>query len=374
MDQNQTSPGNDVRARVDADSSANTAAAASADVRLSYKFQRLRERLRAAISSGELSGKLPGERQLARRFRVNAKTLSKALTDLAAEGLLERSIGRGTFVKGSSTQGETPTTGAASERWLIICEPAMTNSSLVRRLRELNPSAQVVHDTQSLRPSFLSSITAVIDLSPDTPHTFLRDLVVRSASVVLVGREPTNYSLNAVLVDRTLGACCLARDMMLDGHRKFVAVERRGCTAVADAIRAAAKRYAPDASVEPAFASEAAGAIDHGATAVICDTTEAAAEVRAALERSGVPIPARASIAAIGTSTTSAPCSGYFVTPELKADAIIQVLRDATTARKPSTLWLTGAYVNAGTTGPTEAMIDPSVRLRFSTTSAPITA
>src|ERR1700752_3463931 len=72
------------------------------DARLSYKFQRLRERLRSAITSGELTGKLPGERQLARRFRVNAKTLSKALTDLAAEGLLERNIGRGTYVRGST--------------------------------------------------------------------------------------------------------------------------------------------------------------------------------------------------------------------------------------------------------------------------------
>src|SRR5688572_3183316 len=70
--------------------------------RLSYKFQRLRERLRTAITSGELSGKLPGERELAKRFRANPKTLSKALTDLAAEGLLDRSIGRGTYVRGSA--------------------------------------------------------------------------------------------------------------------------------------------------------------------------------------------------------------------------------------------------------------------------------
>src|ERR1051325_7279527 len=67
--------------------------------RLSYKFQRLRERLRDAVRNGELAGKLPGERELARRFKANPKTLSKALTDLAAEGLLERSIGRGTYVR-----------------------------------------------------------------------------------------------------------------------------------------------------------------------------------------------------------------------------------------------------------------------------------
>src|SRR3954468_11570205 len=85
---------------------------AGQDVRLSYKFQRLRERLRQAIASGELSGKLPGERQLSRRFRVNAKTLSKALTDLAAEGLLDRSIGRGTFVRGQSAAIQS-----SDEKW-----------------------------------------------------------------------------------------------------------------------------------------------------------------------------------------------------------------------------------------------------------------
>src|SRR5688572_5803761 len=337
---------------------------------LSYKFQRLRERLRAAVASGELAGKLPGERQLARRFRVNAKTLSKALTDLAAEGLLERSIGRGTFVKGSATNGQAVSNAAQSERWLIICEPQMNNSPLLRRLRELNPPAQVVHETSSLRPSFLSSISGVIDLNAATPVTFLRDLLVRGASVVLVGREPTNYSLNAVLIDRTLGASCLARQMMLDGHRRFLAVERRGSTTVADAIRAAAKRYAPDATVEPAYPSEVAGAVENGATAIVCDSTECAIDVRTALERANIAIPARASLAAIGTAESKPPCTGYFVTPEQKADAIVQILRDAGASRKPTTLWLAGSYIDAGTTGPTESMVDPSVRMRYDAASA----
>src|SRR5688572_7227255 len=83
---------------------------------MSYKFQRLREKLRAAIASGELAGKLPGERALAKRFHVNAKTLSKALTDLAAEGVLDRSIGRGTYVKGTA-----PATSGTG-RWLLLCD------------------------------------------------------------------------------------------------------------------------------------------------------------------------------------------------------------------------------------------------------------
>src|SRR5262249_6519606 len=67
-------------------------------VKLSYKFQRLREQIREAILRGELTEQLPGERELGRRFRANAKTINKALSDLAGEGLVSRLIGRGTFV------------------------------------------------------------------------------------------------------------------------------------------------------------------------------------------------------------------------------------------------------------------------------------
>src|SRR3982750_2343910 len=115
--------------------------------RLSYKFQRLREKLRSAITSGELPGKLPGERQLAKRFHVNAKTLSKALTDLAAEGLLDRSIGRGTFVKGS---GPPP---AAQGRWLALCGSGGPDEVLAQELRQANPEIAFCSDLGQMRPS-----------------------------------------------------------------------------------------------------------------------------------------------------------------------------------------------------------------------------
>src|SRR3954469_14844465 len=109
---------------------------------LSYKFQRLREKLRAAIASGELVGKLPGERALAKRFHVNAKTLSKALTDLAAEGVLDRSIGRGTYVKGSAPAP------AKSGRWLVLTDEGAsdlqgTTGRLVELLKQENPELHV---------------------------------------------------------------------------------------------------------------------------------------------------------------------------------------------------------------------------------------
>src|SRR5947209_7573815 len=115
---------------------------------MSYKFQRLREKLRRAIETGELTGKLPGERSLARRFHVNAKTLSKALTDLAAEGVLDRSIGRGTYVKGSA-----PANPAQSGKWLVLRGPNDESPCLIERLRASCPELQTAPSSEPMRPS-----------------------------------------------------------------------------------------------------------------------------------------------------------------------------------------------------------------------------
>lgn len=312
--------------------------------KLSYKFQRLRERLRQAIASGELSGKLPGERQLARKFRVNAKTLSKALTDLAAEGLLDRSIGRGTYVKGSE-----PAPQATSEKWLIVCDPGQADSPVVRAIAAANSACQLVTETASLRPSFLSQFKAVIDFGSGTPETFLRDMVVRNMTVVLVDREPGTYSMHAVVLDRALAAARLARDMMLAGHRRFVAVEQRGRTQVADAIRATAVRVAPDASVEIAYPSEVLAALENGASAIICDSRLAAQQVKQIVEQAGAT--QRVSLAAIDSADAELPCNGYYVDPEQQAQTILQILAD-TSARRPTTLWLAGSYYDCGTCHP----------------------
>jgi hypothetical protein len=323
-----------------------------ASAKLSYKFQRLRERLRAALASGELSGKLPGERQLAKRFHVNAKTLSKALTDLAAEGLLDRSIGRGTFVKGA----DAPEPPASADRWLVTCDPDQLPSAVIEHLKLLNPALQVVTDTRSLRPSFLNPMRALIDLSPNTPDSFLREMVVRNMTVVLVGREPRTYSVNAVLVDRTLGASMLARDLMLSGHRRFVAVEHRGQMSVAEAIRRAAQRYAPESVVDSVFAADVANAVEqHGATAIICDTRRGAGQVRESLSRRGISIPGGVSLAAIGSGPGEFPCSGYFVHSWQKAEAIVQMVRESN-LKRPTTLWLTGAYHDRGTIAPPQML------------------
>jgi DNA-binding transcriptional regulator YhcF (GntR family) len=85
-----------------------------------YKYQRLRERLRDAIVRGELNAKLPGERELARRYGANAKTINKALADLTIEGLLVRHVGRGTFVASDEVSGTSTWNKPRTFGWLDV--------------------------------------------------------------------------------------------------------------------------------------------------------------------------------------------------------------------------------------------------------------
>jgi hypothetical protein len=314
---------------------------------LSYKFQRLREKLRHAIASGELSGKLPGERALAKQFNVNAKTLSKALTDLAAEGLLDRSIGRGTYVKGSAPAVPS------DRRWLVVCDPYQVGWETVQLIRAAHTAMEVVTDVSALRPSFLNGFNAVIDLADHTPEAFIRDLVVRNMPVVVVGKEPKTYSTHAVLFDGPLAVSQVGRDLVLSGHRRLAAVEPKGSTVVASTLRSTAARYAPDATVDACFPHDVPAMVASGITAFVCQSVDWAEEVREQLAKVGHGVPRAVSLVAIGCTSDVQPFSGYFLHRSEKVNAIVRLLND-TQAYRPTTLWLAGRFVDRGTTGPVQ--------------------
>lgn len=309
---------------------------------MSYKFQRLREKIRAAIATGELSGKLPGERLLARRFHVNAKTLSKALTDLAAEGILDRSIGRGTFVKGTA-----PATSDRG-RWLILIDVPGDHPGLIKELGLINPEIETATDIGDVRPSYLNQFAAVIDVASDTSEHFLRDLVVRNMPVIAVNHEPRTYSMHAVLLDLPVGAARLGRHLALAGHRRLAVVEPRGQTVVTLAVRQAMGRVAADSVVDSCDAADVLTMVESGVTAIVCNSCAMVSQVKSRLDAAGIAVPARVSLAALGCMDDAAPCSGVFCSNRQIAEAVDGLLRDATTAR-PTTLWLAGEC-NVGST------------------------
>ncbi|HKE10299.1 MAG TPA: GntR family transcriptional regulator, partial [Myxococcota bacterium] len=63
-------------------------------------YRRIADRVRAGISSGQLSAgcRLPTIRALAAELGVNRDTVALGYEELAREGLIEATVGRGTFV------------------------------------------------------------------------------------------------------------------------------------------------------------------------------------------------------------------------------------------------------------------------------------
>jgi hypothetical protein len=318
---------------------------------LSYKFQRLRERLRAAVASGELHGKLPGERALAKRFNVNAKTLSKALTDLAAEGLLDRSIGRGTYVKGSA-----PAATASAGRWLIFATPEQAKGSLVRRLTAAAPDVCLYTDRKwNLRPSFLQPVTAVVSLDPTVPESLLRDLVVRNLNVVTVDYQPKVFSMHAVIDDTFTSAAHLARTLLMDGHRAFITVESTGAEHVNKALRDTAQRVAPDATVDRVAAADVASVTSAYGTAIICETIALADEVRAHVaDRPDL------TVWAIGCVDGEPRTPGCYTDEQHKVAAIVAAVTEP--PARPMAVWLAGQFKGPGATTGGATVVLPSGR------------
>ncbi|MEK4965372.1 winged helix-turn-helix domain-containing protein [Weizmannia sp. FSL K6-3076] len=63
-------------------------------------YQQIYEYIKAKILNGEwpVGTRLPTQRELARKFEVNRSTVVYALGELAAEGLIESKVGKGTAV------------------------------------------------------------------------------------------------------------------------------------------------------------------------------------------------------------------------------------------------------------------------------------
>lgn len=310
--------------------------------RLSYKFQRLRERIRAAIAAGELAGKLPGERSLARQFNVNAKTLSKALTDLAAEGVLRRNIGLGTFVRGELTPAVVPK--------ILLLTSTRDGLALGPVLVERGLDIHTHAPDGEMLPSLVAPYDLVVVASPDIDDQCLRDLIVRGKAVVTLDRLAQPFSTHAVLSHASLAATRAARDLITIGHRRLLLVPDD--PGDADTSHAMGLAF-PDADVRTADASEAADAARAGYTGFVCGRA-ISAHVLKAFRATGVEVPKAVSVIAYGRAVGEPDCCGHYVTDRLIANAIHTLLANGL-PHKPLTLWIAGERIDRGTTAPPPA-------------------
>lgn len=207
------------------------------DQRLSYKFQRLRERIRQEILDGELSGKFPGERELARRYQVNAKTVSKALSDLMSEGLLVREVGRGTFVRSDL---EKEGNGRSNRRYHWVVD-GLKHSSEHDRLYSMAAaeasdaghqlSFDVLPPTSNgsiasgwLAPSALKNVDGVVVFHSRASQEFVSDLTRRRIPVVMADANCDSLKSNTVRPDYARGAFELTEYLADLGHKNIALV------------------------------------------------------------------------------------------------------------------------------------------------------
>lgn len=122
--------------------------------RFSPLYRQIKDLLLEGLRGGEWrpGESIPSEIELAARFRVSQGTVRKAIDELAAENLLVRRQGKGTFV---ATHGEpqvrfrflrlTPDSGeaVAAQRELLDFRRARASAELARLL-ELKPGEQVI--------------------------------------------------------------------------------------------------------------------------------------------------------------------------------------------------------------------------------------
>ena len=305
--------------------------------RLSYKFQRLRERIREAILSGELSGRLPGERDLAVRYNANAKTVNKALNDLAAEGLLIRHVGRGTFVA-----GQEPVVGRIGRPqrfcWLAAAPDdgagldglferarsvaAARGHELFAEAADLDATGQVPEQRWS--PADLRRIDGIIFVAVRPSEGLLANLLRRQIPVVLINVRGITIKTNAVCADFATGAFVLTDHLCQLGHRRTAlllngergwlddealrgydaALRRRG-------LEAASSRHlrggTPADRVADAVGLLAKVVESDGATAVVSVGSDVTRVVAEALDRRGGAVPGRVGLVALVEPGDEAP-------------------------------------------------------------------
>jgi len=202
--------------------------------RLSYKFQRLREALRSAIVNGELNGKLPGERLLAKRFHANAKTISKALSDLTSEGLLLRQVGRGTFV--AEHVEAHPVLGKERKfRWITHAgynhefrRRVYQNAAQVARQLGHGLKMQILEVDSAgelpegaISPSALHDVDGIVVFASRPADGLLADFLRRHIPLVLCNCVSPHVRTSAVHADYARGAYELAEHLIGLGHNNI---------------------------------------------------------------------------------------------------------------------------------------------------------
>jgi DNA-binding LacI/PurR family transcriptional regulator len=307
----------------------------------------------AEIAVGKYSrtGRLPSEPQLVKRIGVSRPTVSRALRDLQAEGLIERRTGSGTYVRrqtGTTAKSQQfalliPTLGRF-EIFGIICGEIASLARAKDYSILWGDSAQPSLDDNlssdralALCERFITQRVAGVFFAPfdlaggtvEANHRIAERLSKAGIPVVLLDRDlvpfPQRSNFDLVATDNLAGGSLLAERLLKLGCRRlaFVAAPNYPSTVQARiaGVREALVRNKIEPSPDWIHCGDVAAVkfrrvLTSGRRwdAVICANDVTAAQLIGALESSGIQIPRDLRVVGFDDENQAALPSAQFTT------------------------------------------------------------
>ncbi|MEV8060318.1 GntR family transcriptional regulator [Streptomyces antimycoticus] len=291
------------------------------------KYLHVAKRLRMNIENGLWAPgtQLPVERELADTLSVSINTVRRAVGELAAEGIVQRRQGAGTFVTPVANPPAEPTGGSGGRRLIGVLVPSTTYyyprvvDGIQRVLRDAGVSVVLASskydlgveqdELQAMRNSGVQGLLLVPNLHiMSDPQGYVDGLRELPLPYVLVERrppapepdDPTSY----VGTDHSGGVCLALRHLQGLGHQRVghLGRMRTGTSALVaqgfddaaallglDVVDSAAARQERWAATEiAAYVRSCAAA---GVTAVFCHGDRDAAALVVEARRQGLTVP-----------------------------------------------------------------------------------
>ena len=292
------------------------------------KHHRISQVLLAEIASGKYapSGRLPSEAQLVERFGVSRPTVARALRDLQDQGLVDRRVGSGSFVRGPGAAEAVRQFGllipglGRTEIFEVICAE-LAGLARARGYGLLwggggrRPNEDVTaEEAEVICDQFLGGRPTGVFFAPfehierreEVNRRLVEKLRLAGIAVVLLDRDlgafPSRSDLDVIGVDNFVGGYRLAEHLIRLGVRNPVFAVRPRSASTVNARIAGAREAMLDHGLavastfvrvgepdDPKFARAIAdrGRVD----AVLCANDHVAALLLRSLERAGVRVP-----------------------------------------------------------------------------------
>jgi LacI family transcriptional regulator, repressor for deo operon, udp, cdd, tsx, nupC, and nupG len=351
----------------------------ASDVALHQQLSRL---LAAQIAGGHFrpGDAIPPERRLCDLYGVSITTVRQAVLDLADKGLVERAVGRGTFVRLHRPRGLR--LGIASTHDLVISQPSMM--PIVTAMQEAAGSsgASLVHLHQE-RPGpiapFLRDLIQRREADALILFTFqplhrddVAELAISGTPYVVFNRYLDDPPLNAVVIDDREGTERAVEYLFRLGHRRIVHLGGRLYLTTgserAEGYRAAMHRLGLQPWVLPAEWSIDAGMAaaqvlleaKERPTAVLASSDDAAIGVIHAVRRAGLTVPGDLSVMGFGNLPGSELVDPPLTTmgydrPAIGRQTVAALLRLAEGGAPAGKIVVPAVFVERASCGPLDA-------------------